>query len=277
MRPSGIHLGQRFGRLKVTVAPLTQKISDSCTCQCDCGAIKVFSAHNLIAGMSTSCGCSRNGSRRPSLLGKKFGRLTVVGHPVKQHGRYASPCLCDCGESSVVNIGKLLAGATRSCGCLLREGRSGLHRTNNGESMNGGTIRYRLLSRAKTRSKEKNVPFDLVLEDIVVPSHCPLLGIPLVRNKIRSSGDSFTIDEIIPGIGYIKGNVQVISFRANTIKSDATFEELELLVKNLKLQRERLSAETQTKSEKQQSELTGKQPQEDTQISLAALASNKIG
>lgn len=34
--------------------------------------------------------------------------------------------------------------------------------------------------------------------------------------------------------GYIKGNVWVVSKRANTIKNNATLEELELLVANLR-------------------------------------------
>ena len=35
-------------------------------------------------------------------------------------------------------------------------------------------------------------------------------------------------------LGYTKGNVWIVSRRANMIKSDATLEELELLVNNLR-------------------------------------------
>ena len=38
---------------------------------------------------------------------------------------------------------------------------------------------------------------------------------------------------MIPELGYIKGNVWVISNKANRIKNNATLEELRLLVKNL--------------------------------------------
>lgn len=72
--------------------------------------------------------------------------------------------------------------------------------------------------------------------DIEIPEYCPLLGIKL--NKHVGEGeakfDSPTIDKLIPSLGYTKGNVWVISRRANMIKSDATLEELELLVGNLK-------------------------------------------
>ena len=63
-----------------------------------------------------------------------------------------------------------------------------------------------------------------------------LIGIRL--NKHVGEGeakfDSPTIDKLIPSLGYTKGNVWIVSRRANMIKSDATLEELELLVGNLK-------------------------------------------
>lgn len=39
-----------------------------------------------------------------------------------------------------------------------------------------------------------------------------------------------TIDRIINDLGYVKGNVIVISWRANRIKSDATLAELKAIV-----------------------------------------------
>lgn len=35
-----------------------------------------------------------------------------------------------------------------------------------------------------------------------------------------------SLDRVVPSLGYVKGNVRVISFRANRIKSDATADEL---------------------------------------------------
>ena len=45
--------------------------------------------------------------------------------------------------------------------------------------------------------------------------------------------DSYSLDKIIPELGYVKGNVWIISNKANAIKSNASLEELKLLVKNL--------------------------------------------
>ena len=45
-----------------------------------------------------------------------------------------------------------------------------------------------------------------------------------------TSPASPSLDQIVPGLGYVKGNVQVISHRANTLKSDGTLEEFKKLV-----------------------------------------------
>lgn len=80
----------------------------------------------------------------------------------------------------------------------------------------------------RAAARKKKIPFDIVFEDIKYPSNCPVLGIPLFRNtgKHGPCANSPSIDKIIPGLGYIKGNVQVISQRANVMKNDASPEEL---------------------------------------------------
>jgi hypothetical protein len=72
------------------------------------------------------------------------------------------------------------------------------------------------------------LPFDLTVEDIQTPTHCPILGIELKRNTGGKSykGNSPSLDRIDPTKGYVKDNVQVISQRANVMKNDATFDEL---------------------------------------------------
>ena len=91
-----------------------------------------------------------------------------------------------------------------------------------------------LLKSARHRAKQKGVPFDLELEDIVVPEFCPLLNIRLEVGNGRPIPASPTLDRIKPELGYVKGNVIVISHRANCIKSDATLDEIELLCINLR-------------------------------------------
>lgn len=88
-----------------------------------------------------------------------------------------------------------------------------------------------LLRRLKQRAMEQNVPFDLSLDDLQIPTHCPVLGKPLVIGGGRGFSDwSPSTDRVIPKLGYVKGNVQIISNRANLLKRDASLEELEKLV-----------------------------------------------
>ena len=83
-----------------------------------------------------------------------------------------------------------------------------------------------MLAGAKRRAKAYGVPFDLVLEDIVVPKLCPVLGIPIGIGGGKTHAGSPSLDRIIPELGYVPGNVAVISHRANKIKNDATAAEL---------------------------------------------------
>lgn len=87
-----------------------------------------------------------------------------------------------------------------------------------------------MLSNARHRSKTKNLPFDLVIEDLepLLKPNCPILGIPMrpSRGKQGPSDNSPSLDRIVPEEGYVRGNVVIISGRANRIKSDATLDEL---------------------------------------------------
>ena len=46
------------------------------------------------------------------------------------------------------------------------------------------------------------------------------------RGKKGAVPSSPSLDRIIPELGYVPGNVQVISHQANTMKSNATLKEL---------------------------------------------------
>lgn len=87
------------------------------------------------------------------------------------------------------------------------------------------------LSAIRCRAKSDGVPFDLTLEDLAIPSECPALGI-LLNTKWGESpvsgvkDNAPSVDRIIPSLGYVKGNTQVISYRANRIKTDASKEEI---------------------------------------------------
>lgn len=63
------------------------------------------------------------------------------------------------------------------------------------------------------------------------PTNCPILGIPLVYgNEGTRKDDSASIDRLDSSKPYGKGNVSIISWRANRIKNDGTFEEHKKLI-----------------------------------------------
>ena len=96
--------------------------------------------------------------------------------------------------------------------------------------------RYSMWCGAKKRALRKGFDFNLEIEDIPqIPKICPMLGIEIKANTTHSPLDSSpSLDRIDNTKGYIKGNIQIISNRANRIKSDATVEELEKLINFLR-------------------------------------------
>ena len=84
-----------------------------------------------------------------------------------------------------------------------------------------------LLHRAKMRAKLAKLPFTLSLVDIHIPKRCPIFKMVLAPATIRGGKDnSPSLDRIKSHLGYVRGNVQVISSRANRAKSNLTPREL---------------------------------------------------
>ena len=89
---------------------------------------------------------------------------------------------------------------------------------------------------AKQRARKKELSFNIDLDDIIIPEYCPVLDIKLIRHVGERSGffdDSPSLDRINPSLGYVKGNVRVISARANLLKNNATIDELQKVLDDL--------------------------------------------
>lgn len=87
-----------------------------------------------------------------------------------------------------------------------------------------------LCARAKVRAAIRGIPFALTAADIAVSDACPVFGTPLVFGGANGRDNSPSLDRIDPALGYVPGNVRVISYRANRIRSDASLAELRAFV-----------------------------------------------
>ena len=88
-----------------------------------------------------------------------------------------------------------------------------------------------MYSAAKKRSRDRGLEFNICKEDIVIPKICPILQVEFKVGTKRDYRYSPSLDRIDNAKGYTKGNIQVISSLANTMKNSATKEELLLFSK----------------------------------------------
>lgn len=190
-------------------------------CRCDCGKKPTVRGSHLRSGHVASCGGRGKGCARvvaTDLTGRQFGQLNICA---KGSGD-TWVCKCSCGETAIVKRRNLITGDTRSCGCLHsavtrnRSTKHGLH----------GTTQYNLFHKAKRRATAKGLPFDIELSDVVIPKKCPLLGLEIKQGGGPLSANSASLDRITPRDGYVKGNVWVISQKANQMKSDLDLQQL---------------------------------------------------
>lgn len=82
---------------------------------------------------------------------------------------------------------------------------------------------------ARQRAERKGVPFNLSIEYVmsIMPDKCPVFGTEFkyCGNKV-SSDTSPSLDRIVPALGYVEGNVKVISVKANNIKNKYCSEDI---------------------------------------------------
>ena len=177
----------------------------------------------------TKC-MSRLHRRAVDIKGQVFGEWTVIGRTERNGTNYHAMARCSCGTERMQPVYNLIRGLSVSCGCI--------HKTMNGLSR---TPVGRLISAAKMRVAKSGVPFSIRVEDFSpdgqLPKLCPALGIPLEvgQDKAGAATDnSPSIDQIIPGGGYVPGNVQIISWKANRLKSNASIEDMEAILAYMK-------------------------------------------
>lgn len=90
-----------------------------------------------------------------------------------------------------------------------------------------------IIRNIKYSATRYNRDFDLDYTDMELPKYCPILNIELSYTKNSSSYDHASVDRIDNNKGYVKGNVVVISRLANSMKNEASFEQLKMFSENI--------------------------------------------
>jgi hypothetical protein len=85
---------------------------------------------------------------------------------------------------------------------------------------------HTLFIETKSRAKANNLDFNLDPSDLLIPEFCPIIKQKLVADISGRTYNTPTVDRKDPNKGYVKGNVFVISWIANRIKSDQNDPEL---------------------------------------------------
>lgn len=92
---------------------------------------------------------------------------------------------------------------------------------------------------AKARAVKKDIDFNITQQDILnvfpIDNKCPILGVTLIINGTVFNPLSPSLDRIDNTKGYIKGNIAVISHRANILKRNASIDELTKIINWMKL------------------------------------------
>lgn len=88
-------------------------------------------------------------------------------------------------------------------------------------------FRVIMLDRARQRAKSRGLEFSISIEDFEIPEYCPVFKYKLERNfEGKASYNSPSLDRIDSSLGYVPGNVQVISYQANVMKNNASKQDL---------------------------------------------------
>lgn len=216
--------GQKFGRL--TAIKRGPNISGSkirwiCICECGNPNEILVRADALKCGSTKSCGCIKKEKDR--IKAKIIGDANLDPRNTNTH-RYCAVC------ENVKKIEEFCSNKKTAIGinytCRMCAAQQFVNYKNKDP-------RRTLLRSAKARAKRDKLKFDIDIDDIIIPASCPYLGIPLFSGK-KGNPNSPSLDKIIPKLGYTKGNVIVVSRRANVLKLDASVEELEMLSLNLR-------------------------------------------
>jgi hypothetical protein len=227
-------LGQTFNHLFVLERAANRGIQTRWLCRCVCGTQIEASAFAITSGQRKSCGC-QSPHRFQDISGKRFGTWTVISRASR---RDYWECRCDCGTERPVNGPNLKNGLSKSCGCADTSGdnspaRRAARKRYGDNYVQKGSTWYAQAGGIFVRARRAGLEIDFSsIHDLasylraIAPDRCPVFDMPFDRGTRGFSPWSPSVDRKNSAKGYVRGNLQIISMKANGMKSDATAVEL---------------------------------------------------
>lgn len=202
--------GQRYGHWTVLRRSSRRQAGRAAfwDCRCDCGTEATVVGGNLASGISTNCGCAREGTAITLKAGAQFGAWTVKarGARGKCGDQVMWLCRCVCGKERFVRSGALRRKQSLSCGCT---------RTYDHNTIPAGDPQeyvWRFNTYADKAARRGHV-FELNLEQFIQLSrlNCHYCGtspaMPVRANRKRSVPSLMNgIDRVDNAVGYVLSN-----------------------------------------------------------------------
>ena len=148
------------------------------------------------------------------MVGKKYGRLTIVSRADNDGTRASWNCICDCGNTTILTGKNIRNGHTKSCGCYRKEVTApsqGKANTKHGQSRTKGYARFhsRIREIAEIKQRPKWADMDKIREIYV------------------NRPDGYHVDHIIPLRGkfvsglHVENNLQYLPAKENMRKHNS--------------------------------------------------------
>ena len=120
--------------------------------------------------------------------------------------------------------------------CYVIEYEKRKEKMENSEDGQNYYIKKVILNKAKRRSKQKNIEFNLTLADLIKIKNntCPILGCEILYKSGVDYKRSASLDRIDPNKGYVPDNVKIVSFEGNALKNKNNIDSIIALVEYYK-------------------------------------------
>jgi len=216
--------GRKIGRLQVIGPAANINGRPAWYCKCDCGNDFVCKSGLLGSKAESSCGCAVGQARKVKdldMLGKKFGRWTVISNAGPQEDNYIRwNCICECGAEGTVEGSTLRLGKSKSCGCLHSEIVKNLHLDGKSPHYKGGPLAV-IFRQSSKEAAERGYCWELSYEEFLqlVQANCVYCGAPPALDALGGLRNG--IDRQNNKEGYTKNNSVSCCYCCNRLKMKA--------------------------------------------------------